>query len=159
MKRNKANVGLQKFVWTHVKTLAGIIWDSGAASIRDCHVLVEFGMTNPNSKNHSAQRDAGKELSTALLTCNSVLIHHNTWNSASQPFIRSTGNQQHKHVVMMWFPVGSQGAACNHNSYQQGPWDRNMKIKKKQWHSHLLKKLEMTVLIFSNLPLITLHDR
>lgn len=40
-------------VRTHVKTLAGIIWDSGAASIRDCHVLVELGITKPNSKNHS----------------------------------------------------------------------------------------------------------
>lgn len=35
--------------------MAGIIWDSGAASIRDCHVLVELGITNPNSKNHSGQ--------------------------------------------------------------------------------------------------------
>lgn len=51
---------------THVKTLAGIIWDSGAASIRDCHVLVELGITNPNSKNHSAQTE--KELSAALTT-------------------------------------------------------------------------------------------
>lgn len=38
-----------------VKTLAGIIWDSGAASIRDCHVLVELGITKPNSKNHSSK--------------------------------------------------------------------------------------------------------
>ena len=47
----------KKWVGTHVKTLAGIIWDSGAASIRDCHVLVELGITKPNSKNHSGQRD------------------------------------------------------------------------------------------------------
>lgn len=43
----------RRAVKTHVKTLAGIIWDSGAASIKDCHVLVELGMTKPNSKNHS----------------------------------------------------------------------------------------------------------
>lgn len=41
---------------THVSTLAGIIWDSGAASIRDCQVFVEFGITKPNSKNHSKGR-------------------------------------------------------------------------------------------------------
>lgn len=40
----------------YLRTLAGIIWDSGAASIRDCHVLVELGMTNPNSKNHSSKQ-------------------------------------------------------------------------------------------------------
>lgn len=38
-----------------MRTLAGIIWDSGAASIRDCQVLVELGITNPNSKNHSGE--------------------------------------------------------------------------------------------------------
>jgi len=35
-------------------TLAGIICDSGAASITFCHVFVELGMTKPNSKNHSS---------------------------------------------------------------------------------------------------------
>lgn len=40
---------------THVKTLAGIICDSGAASIKDCQVFVELGITKPNSKNHSAK--------------------------------------------------------------------------------------------------------
>lgn len=38
---------------SYVNTLAGIICDSGAASIKDCHVFVEFGITKPNSKNHS----------------------------------------------------------------------------------------------------------
>ena len=37
-----------------LSTLAGIIWDSGAASIRLCHVLVELGMTKPNSKCQSS---------------------------------------------------------------------------------------------------------
>lgn len=41
----------------YVKTLAGIICDSGAASIKDCHVFVEFGITKPNSKNHSEQKN------------------------------------------------------------------------------------------------------
>lgn len=41
---------------THVSTLAVIIWDSGAASIRDCQVFVEFGITKPNSKDHSVGR-------------------------------------------------------------------------------------------------------
>lgn len=47
-----------QFPWpvTHVSTLAGIIWDSGAASIRDCQVFVELGITKPNSKNHSEGR-------------------------------------------------------------------------------------------------------
>ena len=39
--------------YTYVSALAGIIWDSGAASITDCQVLVEQGITNPNSKFHS----------------------------------------------------------------------------------------------------------
>lgn len=38
---------------THFKTFAGIICDSGAASMRDCHVFVDEGMTNPKSKHHS----------------------------------------------------------------------------------------------------------
>lgn len=38
---------------SYFNTLAGIIWDSGAASINDCHVLVELGITKPKSKNHS----------------------------------------------------------------------------------------------------------
>ena len=37
------------------ETLAGIIWLSGAASIRDCQVLVELGMTKPKSKFHSSR--------------------------------------------------------------------------------------------------------
>lgn len=45
--------------WTsYVKTFAGIICDSGAASIKDCHVFVELGITKPNSKNHS-EKDKG----------------------------------------------------------------------------------------------------
>ena len=35
---------------THFRTSADIIWDSGAASMIDCQVLVEFAITNPNSK-------------------------------------------------------------------------------------------------------------
>jgi hypothetical protein len=42
-------------LYTHFKTFAGIICDSGAASINDCHVFVEFGITKPNSKNHSSR--------------------------------------------------------------------------------------------------------
>ena len=38
----------------YLKTSAGIIWDSGAASIKDCQVLVDPGMTYPNSKFHSS---------------------------------------------------------------------------------------------------------
>lgn len=40
---------------THFRTLAGIICDSGAASIVDCHVFVVFGPTQPISKNHSSR--------------------------------------------------------------------------------------------------------
>ena len=32
-----------------------LTWDSGAASIKLCQVLVEFGMTNPKSKFHSSK--------------------------------------------------------------------------------------------------------
>lgn len=39
---------------THLRTLAGIIWDSGAASIVDCHVFVVFGLTQPISNSHSS---------------------------------------------------------------------------------------------------------
>lgn len=46
---------------THVKTLAGIICDSGAASIKDCQVFVELGITKPNSKNHSAKLKKKKD--------------------------------------------------------------------------------------------------
>lgn len=41
---------------TYLSILAGIIWLSGAASIRLCHVFVLFGMTKPNSKNHSSRQ-------------------------------------------------------------------------------------------------------
>ena len=37
-------------------TLAGIIWLSGAASIRLCHVLVELGMTKLKSRVHCNQQ-------------------------------------------------------------------------------------------------------
>ncbi len=36
--------------------LAGSIWDSGAASMTDCHVLVDPGITNPKVKFHSSVR-------------------------------------------------------------------------------------------------------
>ncbi len=42
---------------TYERTLADIIWASGAASMMLCHVLVEPGMTKPNVKNHSAAGD------------------------------------------------------------------------------------------------------
>ena len=41
---------------THFKTFAGIICDSGAASISDCQVFVDEGMTNPKSKYHSMDK-------------------------------------------------------------------------------------------------------
>lgn len=37
----------------HLRTDDGIIWSSGAASINDCHVFMDSGITNPKSKNHS----------------------------------------------------------------------------------------------------------
>jgi hypothetical protein len=37
----------------YLNTLAGIIWLSGAASIKLCHEFVLPGMTNPKSKYHS----------------------------------------------------------------------------------------------------------
>jgi hypothetical protein len=43
-----------KMQFTYFKTLAGIICDSGAASISDCQVLVDDGITKPKSKYHSA---------------------------------------------------------------------------------------------------------
>lgn len=61
------NITQRKDEETHVKTLAGIIWDSGAASIRDCHVLVELGITKPNSKNHSRQRDTESQRAQCVL--------------------------------------------------------------------------------------------
>lgn len=39
---------------SYLSTFAGIIWDSGAASIVDCQVLVVLGATKPISKNHSS---------------------------------------------------------------------------------------------------------
>lgn len=38
----------------YFNTFAGIICDSGAASMVDCHVLVVLGLTQPISKNHSS---------------------------------------------------------------------------------------------------------
>lgn len=39
----------------YFSTDADIICDSGAASMIDCHVLVDIGITKPNSKNHSSR--------------------------------------------------------------------------------------------------------
>ena len=41
---------------THFKTFAGIICDSGAASMSDCQVFVDEGITNPKSKYHSMDK-------------------------------------------------------------------------------------------------------
>lgn len=38
----------------YLRICAGIICDSGAASMMLCHVLVELGMTKPKSKDHSS---------------------------------------------------------------------------------------------------------
>lgn len=50
--------------WSYVNTLAGIICDSGAASINDCHVFVELGITKPNSKNHSEEKTRNIKVKT-----------------------------------------------------------------------------------------------
>ena len=42
---------------TYLRTCAGIICDSGAASMSDCHVFVDAGITNPKSKYHSVKTD------------------------------------------------------------------------------------------------------
>jgi hypothetical protein len=67
----------QNVIW-YLRTLAGIIWDSGAASIRDCHVLVELGMTNPNSKNHSSKQRPCSQIFISLCQQNGFkeLIYH-----------------------------------------------------------------------------------
>ncbi|KAE9544333.1 hypothetical protein AGLY_001512 [Aphis glycines] len=52
-------------------TFAGIICDSGAASISDCQVLVELGITNPNSKYHSSrQRPYNTQTLNSTFCCN-----------------------------------------------------------------------------------------
>ena len=38
----------------YLSALAGIIWPCGAASITDCQVFVDSGMTKPKPKYHSA---------------------------------------------------------------------------------------------------------
>ena len=40
---------------------AGIILPSGAASMRDCQVFVDSGMTNPKSNNHSSAQEPSDE--------------------------------------------------------------------------------------------------
>ena len=52
----------------HFRMCAGIICDSCAASIVDCQVLVEPGITNPNSKFHSAREGKGCIAQERLLT-------------------------------------------------------------------------------------------
>ena len=44
---------------------AGIMCDSGAASISDCHVLVEPGITNPKAKDHSTHSKDEEDLATS----------------------------------------------------------------------------------------------
>ena len=44
--------------YSYLRTLAGIIWSDGAASISDCQVFVDSGMTKPKSKNHSKLNSA-----------------------------------------------------------------------------------------------------
>ena len=53
MNKTKAYQRLSYIYFTYLKTLAGSICPAGAASIMDCQVLVESGITKPNSKNHS----------------------------------------------------------------------------------------------------------
>jgi hypothetical protein len=48
---------------TDFSTDDGIIWSSGAASIKDCHVFVDEGITNPKSKNHSRKKMVNDVLS------------------------------------------------------------------------------------------------
>ena len=43
----------------YLRSDAGIILDSSAASIVCCHVLVDWGMTNPKLKCHSARARSG----------------------------------------------------------------------------------------------------
>lgn len=51
---------------------AGSICDSGAASIRFCQVLVDFGITNPNSKNHSEKNELFSDSESWLTVYSSI---------------------------------------------------------------------------------------
>lgn len=46
---------ISREVSSYLRTEDGIIWSSGAASIKDCQVFVEEGITKPKSKNHSKE--------------------------------------------------------------------------------------------------------
>ena len=52
--------------------LAGIIWLCGAASMTDCQVLVEPGMTKPNAKAHSKREKKSFDGISLSLTVHEV---------------------------------------------------------------------------------------
>jgi len=60
---------------THFKTFAGIICDSGAASISDCQVFVDEGMTNPKSKYHSMDMNKNNNFKKR------IKLQYSVWNS------------------------------------------------------------------------------
>ena len=67
-----------------VSTFAGIIWLSGAASIKLCQVLVELGITKPKSKFHSSRHRPLKRTYGERNGCNTGKrgnYHYNTFCS------------------------------------------------------------------------------
>ena len=56
-----------KIFWRGLMTSRLLTWDSGAASIRLCQVLVEFGMTNPKSKFPSSRHRPLKSTFCSIL--------------------------------------------------------------------------------------------
>ena len=68
---------------THFKTFAGIICDSGAASISDCQVFVDEGMTNPKSKYHSMDMNENNSLKKRIL-------QYRVWNFTVEKMVTKT---------------------------------------------------------------------
>lgn len=102
-----------------LSTLAGIIWDSGAASMRDCQVLVLPGMTYPNSKNHSK------------------IIHKSS--SWDRLMFGMSGWETHLREFFLWtvLAVLAEIAPLARQKWNLSPW-----IQLYIWESILERKLE-----------------
>ena len=110
---------------TNLRTLAGIICSSGAASIIDCHVFVESGITNPNSKNHSENIKWSTKYRQALQTIN---------NNAHA---RNKSPKSHGIIILNHNPTPQPRVPDEHLTFKAFAFKHNALLKTKFFHAFL----------------------